>query len=306
MPRFDKWLKNAAPTAPVTRVARLAIGVRLRAVVYYLQCIGGQSDLAESIHQLRIWTRRSAAALRLFEPLVPYRAGKSLKKRLRKLRRSAGNVRDCDVLLERIRAAGGKRPRTIVMALKERRRTARKKLAALHKKLMRHRRLEVESALLIKRLAWPGRHSSSRPPPFGRWCRQQLLPLGERFFEIAERDLAEDASLHALRIAGKRLRYALELAPAALPPPRLERLYQALRDLQDRLGTVCDHLTAVARLDQWRAQTHLKTDRRALKAAKRREQEQLALHRRQFLRWWSPARRRKFQAEWNRAVGNGR
>jgi CHAD domain-containing protein len=302
MPQFDKWLTNASSAAPVKRVARLAIGARLQAVVHYLQCIGDREKLAESIHQLRIWTRRSAAALRLFEPLVPYRDGKALRKRLRKLRRRAGDVRDCDVLLDRLQESESGQPRSIVKALKAQRRAARKKLAKLHNKLMRHRRLEADAEELVKQLAWPKRHSSGRRPSFGAWCRKQLVPLGERFFELAEGDLSVDASLHELRIAGKRLRYALELAPAALPQKRHQRLYQALTDLQDRLGTVCDHLSAVERLGQWRKDARSRSDRRALKRVLQHQDKQLTTDRRRFLRWWSDARRNRLRANWKAAI----
>ena len=108
---------------------------------------------------------------------------------------------------------------------------------------------------------------------------------------------AKDAQLHELRIAGKRLRYALELAPAALPARAHQRLYESLSDLQDRLGTVCDHLSAVAQMTEWKASAESPDERRALLSQIRREQAQLNARRKQFLRWWSSARRKRLRAE---------
>jgi CHAD domain-containing protein len=299
MPDFDRWLTKVSSAAPVDHVGRQAIGQRLAAVVNFLQRAGDKGHQAESIHQLRIWTRRSAAALRLWGPLVPRHEGKAMKKRLRKLRRVAGRVRDCDVLLARLQNGQDDPLRSVVKALKARRRAARKHLHALHKKLMRHRRLETQAAELIDRLVWPKRHSSRRPPRFGSWCRSQLAPVAKKFFNLADGELSHDANLHELRIAGKRLRYALELAPAAIPAPLVERLYGVLTDLQDRLGTVCDHLSAIARLEKWIARAEGRTARRALRAARQSEMQQLAVRRRQFMRWWTAARRKRILASWN-------
>src|SRR4029453_17422832 len=102
MPRFNKWLTRVKPEAPVDRVAKQALAARLRAVEHYLsEAVAGKGE-AEAIHQLRIWTRRSAAALRLFATAVPEELRKWMKKKLRQIRRTAGEVRDCDVHLERL------------------------------------------------------------------------------------------------------------------------------------------------------------------------------------------------------------
>jgi CHAD domain-containing protein len=302
MPRFNKWLNDIEPDDPVHRVARQAIRLRLAAVVHYLKAAGKKSRREDSIHQLRIWTRRTAAALRLFEPLVPPSAGKKMKKRLRKIRAAAGAERDCDVLLERLQAGEARPPRAILRGLKKRRREARAKFAALRKKKLRHGKLARQSDKLTGALAVGKRHSTSALPPFPAWCRAQLAPLGEQFFEWAASPLSSDAKLHELRIAGKRLRYALELAPAALPARAHRQLYQSLSDLQERLGTVCDHLSAVAQLQEWLHGAKSRKDRQALQAQIDREQKLLERDRRQFLRWWSISRQRRLRQAWDAAL----
>ena len=303
MPRFDKWLAEIEPDEPVHRVGRKAIRLRLAAVVHFLEAARDKSDRAEAIHQLRIWTRRAAAALRLFEPIVPGAAGKKMKKRLRRIRAAAGQERDCDVLLEKLRAGEEEAPRTILQALKKRRRAARRAFTDLRRRKLRRDKLQRQCAKLIDELAWSKRHSSREPPRFASWCRGQLTPLGQQFFVLADGSLSRDAKLHELRIAGKRLRYALELSPVALPTRIHQRLYEGLSDLQERLGTVCDNLSAVARLKEWRTSAKSRKDRQALTAQIRREQAMLAKNRERFLRWWSFARRKRLQADWNAALG---
>ena len=302
MPRFDKWLADIDSDEPVHRVGRKAIRVRLAAVMHFLENAGEKSDRAEAIHQLRIWTRRAAAALRLFESIVPQEAGKKMKKRLRKIRAAAGQERDCDVLLKYLRSGADEPPRSILQALKRRRRDARRAFSALRKRRLRRDRLQKQCANLTDKLAWPKRHSSRGAPPFAPWCRGQLAPLGEQFFARADGSLARDAQLHELRIAGKRLRYALELSPVALPGRLHQKLYDALSDLQERLGTVCDHLSAVARLKEWRSSAKSRKEKQTLQTQIRREQAQLTSRRQQFLRWWSAARRRRLRADWDAAL----
>src|SRR5262245_11530452 len=102
MPRFQKWLIAVEPTAPTDEVARLALAERLLAVAHFLDKSIGDTDEAEAIHQLRVWTRRAASALELFDAALPDSRRKRMKKTLRKMRRRAGAVRDCDIHLERL------------------------------------------------------------------------------------------------------------------------------------------------------------------------------------------------------------
>src|SRR6476646_9779482 len=97
MPRYEKWLTGASPETPTDRVARRALRMRLRAVAHYLDKSVGGDDEAEHVHQIRVWSRRASAALRLFSPAVPKGAKNRVKKTLRRLRRRAGAIRDCDV-----------------------------------------------------------------------------------------------------------------------------------------------------------------------------------------------------------------
>jgi CHAD domain-containing protein len=311
MPRAEKWLSNVREDTPAPRAARQALKPRLLEVAKLLgdaAHVTGKSDKdAEAVHQLRIWSRRSAAALRLFGELLPRRTAKWLKRKLKEIRRAAGSARDCDVLAERIEAGElpGLKPKAF--RLHQRRRRAEKEMAALYKSLVKSGKFERKTDKLLEKLARRGKQrrgqskSSAKWPAFGPWCQEQLAPLRDDFLRAAASNLSRDADLHALRLAGKRLRYALELSPAALPAGVHRRLYDELTDLQDRLGEVCDRIATVGRLKLWRRDAGGK-QREDFRAALHHEQAQLSSGKQRFLRWWSAKRRKSLAARWRKAL----
>jgi CHAD domain-containing protein len=292
MPRFEKFLPSKE-TAPVDRVARRALKLRLRAVAWFLERT--EVGEPENVHQLRIWTRRSAAALDLFAPCLPDRRRRKMKKELRKLRRCAGRVRDCDVLLARLRADEDWRALPdVARAVKRERRGARRELKRLRAKLLKRDRFVHRSESLLAAIAWPKRHSSRATPPFGPWCRRQLAPLVADFLRQSEGHL-DDSALHRFRLAVKRLRYALELAFAALPAAAHRVHYEELTDLQDRLGEVCDRMAAVRQLEDWIQAEKQTAPRRTLRQLLAEERVLLDKTRAKFLRWWTPTRSQRLK-----------
>src|SRR3954468_13985832 len=210
MPRYEKFLAGVSPERRADEVARAAITERLLAVSHYLEKAIGSADEAESIHQLRVWTRRAETALKLFQPALPKTPRKRMQKRLRKLRHAGGAVRDCDVYLSRLEKDSAHAPGPLIKSLRRQRRNSRQELKAIRRRLLKGDRFPTEIARLLEKIAWPKRHSSRDAPEFAAFCRQQLAPLGAEFFDLVDADVNDDATLHALRIAGKRLRYALE------------------------------------------------------------------------------------------------
>jgi CHAD domain-containing protein len=131
-----------------------------------------------------------------------------------------------------------------------------------------------------------------------------LRPLCDEFFRLANADLSRDEAIHELRLAGKRLRYALELASATIPEVTRRRLYDELSDLQDRLGGLCDAMVAVQRMHEWLGDAQDAAVRKELRAAQSRQQAELASRKRRFLRWWTARRRERMRRAWGRALVN--
>ena len=211
----------------------------------------------EYLHDLRVATRRARAALRLLHELVP--AAEALRADLAALGRLAGEARDLDVFLVRSRArlAEAHAPTAVrevlLAAVDAERRASRGALAPvlawptlgpLLERLrtacpLRRRAVRRGSPLAVTDL--PGSAAALGPPlvagalrRLGRWRRREPGSLAP-------------VELHLLRIAGKRVRYALELfAPvlAADVKPAVRRFVE----LQDCLGLHQDAVVAQQRL----------------------------------------------------------
>jgi len=94
-----KWIKVDSPDEPVLAVARRTLRGRLRWLWHCLPLAALQPEEdVEYVHQLRIATRRAEAALETFAPYLPGRRARWLSKKLRQVRRAAGDARDLDVL----------------------------------------------------------------------------------------------------------------------------------------------------------------------------------------------------------------
>ncbi|NWG30308.1 MAG: CHAD domain-containing protein [Rhodocyclaceae bacterium] len=219
------------------------------------------SEDPEYIHQMRVALRRLRAALRLFRPLLPADFEERSLPLVRELMAPLGKARDVDVLLAEIAnpvlAALPDEPRlaALIGVITERRHEARQQ--ALH--LLTTPRYGVIvlqllalthglSAVEAKRAAvgTPDATGQASLPDF---ARKRLRRLRKKALALArEVDAARPETLHALRIAIKRLRYALEFfSPLAERKPT-RRLLGHLAELQEVLGQINDLANAGALL----------------------------------------------------------
>ncbi len=102
-------------------------------------------------------------------------------------------------------------------------------------------------------------------------ARQELPKLVEAYFAQVRQVLARKprpAQLHPMRVAGKQLRYGLELFRPCYGPGLEERL-DALKQVQELLGQVNDSVAALAliRKGMRRSQLRTQVERFALKQA---------------------------------------
>jgi CHAD domain-containing protein len=289
MPQFDKLLTDVGPNDPPARAARRALQVRLRAVLYCLKRAAVDSaDRMEEIHQLRVWTRRSTAALKLFQPLLPGKKSRRLKKSLRKLRQTAGAARDLDIIGAQLgQAVHG----PLAERLSQQRKTAHRDLARLLRRWKKKGRLKRMIKPLLRRIDRRTAQHEHNGAAFAPWCRRQLVPLVEEFTSRASGGARQgDAALHQWRLAAKRLKYALELAIAALPQRTWTPFYALLGELQDRLGRVCDALVERQRLGQWRNDTDDALERKVLAKLESDCRRRLSAAKKQLAQWWTSSR----------------
>jgi CHAD domain-containing protein len=227
-------------TATAIAAAGPVLRHRLDEVLRCLSRAAAGDDNAASVHRLRVATRRASAALDLFAELLPKQEGRRIQRKLKRIRMRAGELRDLDVHLERVK--GRSKEADLyrrVLGTQRKRATERLQRLATH---LQDRGFRQRCQALAAAVAWPSRHGT--PPRFDAWTREKLAPAAEDFFAQSE---ASASALHRLRIRTKKLRYLLELGdPEAVP--RQEEALAALTTLQDRLGELHDHEAAADHL----------------------------------------------------------
>jgi CHAD domain-containing protein len=198
---------------------------------------------ADAIHQSRVATRRMKAALDLMKPVLARRARRAFARRMRRLRRRLGPLRDADVMLEHLAELGSEDARFAPG------------VAWLSERVCREREC-------LRRRSSKGRPSASVVAKLASWqtVRDDVLAAREAvdsllaeslhlqldaFAEQADRlsgsqtDSRQDP--HELRISGKALRYTLDMADLQghdLPAS----LTKTFKRMQDALGLWHDYV----------------------------------------------------------------
>ena len=217
MPVGSRRVKGVRPRQAVGCVARRVLANRFEAVHYFLpRAAKRPEEDIEYVHQLRVATRRGLAAMALFGDLLPRRRARLLERELKSLRRAAGDARDLDVLATWIRKKSGDQDlgdcQAVIDAIWLHRLEAQRSIVKVYESFRRSR-FRRRTRALIDKTHW---RCQFREPQFGAVAAGIAYPYVSAFFVTAAVDLTDIAALHAMRIQGKKLRYALELLA---PPP---------------------------------------------------------------------------------------
>lgn len=262
----------------VIDAAHLVIGERFEAVARALEDLRESPHGVRETHALRVATRRADAAVVVFAPhLDSEKAGKA-RKRLRELRRAAGAVRACDVQEELLVAAergtpdpsgvAGASEAAVVAAelmlgrVQHWRERARRGLVEARSDYKPGRARRAGETLVRTAHAALGRMGAGVPAfragagaaAAGEAARAAVNGSAMKFWgavRFAENPppgsaehggaaFDEFEALHDMRLAGKRLRYIIEVMSACLDEEACESAVSTLRKLQDRLGEVND------------------------------------------------------------------
>jgi CHAD domain-containing protein len=290
-----KWISGLKADSPLVEAARHALFVRLQVVRDYLPRAAAEADRdPENVHQLRVGTRRADAALRLFRVCLPSRTYRQARRKLRLIRRTAGAARDWDVFLidlnERIvKLPAAQRPGVdflIGYALGQRT-AAQRDLEAVG--LMEEPTFEEFRTAVV---------AAVRPPEDE--TLRTLLDLARSMLtgrraileHLASGDLSDYANLHQVRIAGKRLRYAMEVFADCFDTSFRDILYPKIEEMQEVLGRANDSHVATGRLtavrDRLRQDWPREWERlkKGIESLRRFHQRRLPQERAAFLAWW--------------------
>jgi CHAD domain-containing protein len=289
-----KWISDLRPELPLAEAARRVLAARLQVVEEYLPRAAREADDdCEYVHQLRVGTRRADAALRIFARCLPRKTQRKARRRLKKLRRAAGAARDWDVfvadLLERQENAGVEQRGGIAFLLGYalgQRNAAHDELEAVY------RRQGPDFASFVVRTLDAIR-TPDEPVPLIDLARPMLFERVQELEQAALADMSDYAQLHQVRIAGKHLRYAMELFADCFDAAFRETLYPRVEQLQEILGRANDSHVAAERLTALRQRLQRLCPsawpslRPGFEQLLRSHQRRLPQQRRRFLQWWS-------------------
>ena len=222
-------------------------------------------DEPDSVHKMRVATRRLRSTFKTFRPLWDRDTTDRLRAELRWLAEALGQVRDSEVMAARLDAALAAEPAELVLGP-----VAARLSDGLRASTAKHRRaliavldgrryaalLEDLDALLTA----PPTERGGRPagPELRRRVRKvtakvhRLLAAADRAADRADAAgpplpgvLSQDEALHEARKSAKQARYAAEAAEPAAGAPA-GQLAKAMEDLQELLG---DHHDSVVTRD---------------------------------------------------------
>jgi CHAD domain-containing protein len=224
--------------------------VRLDRFAYELGRCRRSAD-RDSVHDLRVAIRRCESCLATFEAFFPPRPAQRFHRRLRKVLKPAGAVRDRDITLVLARGAGVAVGSALVTESKKQRQRLAKSLRAGIKLWAK----QNSSDKWRRRLAVTTPDKSSK----NRWDRAAtssenaaaVLPkLTRQFFRAGRKVTAPetpDRKLHRFRLKVKHFRYTLELFRSCYGPTLDEHIGK-LKKLQAHLGAMNDCASTIALL----------------------------------------------------------
>jgi CHAD domain-containing protein len=213
----------------LAKFAEAKAAERLKTFAAKLRLAKKQPGEAASIHDLRVSIRRFNQSLRVFKNLFERGHYRKMRRRLRKLMELCGAVRNCDIAVEVLAAAGAPANRVLKAHLRKLRTQGESELAEglkewdfrwrawLHTKPSKNQKIETRA-------------------------RQVLRTLEREYRRAATTDLEK---LHEFRLAAKHLRYTLEIF-GPFSGEGWERKIERIREAQELLGAVNDCVTTSA------------------------------------------------------------
>ena len=199
------------------------------------------NDDPDTIHDLRVWSRRLQQAIRVLLPTPKPRKSKKVIRTLRRVRQSLGPCRNLDVnialTMERCRHSGA-------AALRQSWEAIQKDLEERRSSLLEGARYDISQQdifAFIERakslIDDAGRNADSHIPDLLHQLEEAAVEAMRACDEACALayEQRDQAHLHQFRIAAKRLRYRAELL-VDLGHAKIKPLVEDLKDLQTALG----------------------------------------------------------------------
>lgn len=207
----------------------------------------------EFVHQLRVGIRRTMAVVKVFKKQLNKDDAKRIKDCLSDLRRSAGDARDLDVLIEDLtdlrEECTPSEQKTIDFLLEHHREKRQAAQPALSKAIATVNESDFwpwcDNHIFAETFD-PEAEAESERLSLGELAKKALTKELNRFYDQhAKSQGAGWDELHQTRIEGKKLRYAMEIFADCLESTKQKELYAPMKEIQDILGQINDDHTFV-------------------------------------------------------------
>lgn len=243
-----KKIRGLDCNAPAAAGIKLVLDTRFKELLDWRKAALDWND-PEGVHSMRVASRRLRSALRDFQPYLPKQSFNSELKQLKGIADALGVVRDSDVAIQALEQIEKHRSAAQFTALKQFVET-RKKLREQPRKVLQAalakgelEKLESGFATALDNATAPAVRRKKRNTEHTFAAISQAIIL-DRLKEFEKRSDGlfrpfDVEALHDLRIAAKRLRYAIEvLGPCfshsiSIHAKRAARIQTALGDLHD-------------------------------------------------------------------------
>jgi len=204
----------------------------------------------ESIHRMRVASRRIRSALRLFGKCFSKDA-KDWEKQIRNITKALGAVRDLDVQMVFLKdfldnlTETNYRPgiQRLLLRLRQRRESLQKNVIKTMERLKSSGLIDNMSDTMRQVLVSARLHHIDEYSPYV--YQESYMAISLRLEEMLSYEIYLDyperqEELHAMRIAAKRLRYTIEIFKP-LYGNDLDDALKTVRDIQAKLGDIHDY-----------------------------------------------------------------
>jgi CHAD domain-containing protein len=206
-------------------------------------------DDIEHVHRMRVGSRRLRNGLNLFYVCLPKKRAKTWRKAIRKITGALGEARDLDIQIDLLNRACANtledslKPgyNHLLKYLKKQRNIAQEKVSQTLGGLKERDSLGV-MALSLKKLLRGSESTFLLTRPLYKQANKAIRSRLKHFlsYENFIDDPGKIYELHAMRIAGKHLRYTLEIF-APIYDRALDPFVRSMKKIQDLLGEIHDN-----------------------------------------------------------------
>ena len=201
-----------------------------------------ESDNPEFVHQARVAIRRLRSAIRVWKPLLPQDFVSSFDPLWQALARQLGETRNWDVFLaETLPSIVAAFPLQEGVAIARLSNYAQRRCAINRQAARSALKTDDYSRLLLEFTAAILALPEGEVRPLEAFVPRCLDKRAKQVRQLAAQALRGDATArHCLRVAYKRLRYAIEFFASLFPGERLRNYHLSASGLQEMLGRLND------------------------------------------------------------------